>query len=140
MRALKNNWLRAGITLLFLLGAFFVVKAMSDNKKEPKIVKKMETVIFRYQAPTGVSDPYDEAHIENTENWVQLTPDCSSSSTPNAPCSIEVELGNTIGGLGDEIDPLKVTIKPKFVSTARYMVDTPSLGDNYANPVNTQIP
>lgn len=47
MRALKNNWLRAGITLLFLLGAFFVVKAMEERKAFTEV--KAEQTVYWYQ-------------------------------------------------------------------------------------------
>lgn len=69
MRALKNNWLRAGITLLFLLGAFFVVKAMNKSKESVPAVKQPAEKTWYYQLNS--TNPAD---IDNPANYALSKP------------------------------------------------------------------
>lgn len=140
----KTNWLMtAARAVALVLGVLFIGNAVGKElpKKEViETVKKLEMITFEYVAPLE-SYPYDDEHIFNPENWIAVqTPSCSTALLPNTPCSIQVEKTNTVGGAGNEIDLSLVTLKLTSVGTQRYIIDTPSSGDNYTNPINTQKP
>lgn len=118
-----------------VLGSAFTGK--SEHKDEPKA--NLNTVIFRYQPPTGVSDPYDQMHVNNTANWKPGLTACTSQPNPNTPCSIEVDLENTVDEAGLEIDNSVVTINTSFVSAQRYIVASPT-GSQYTNQRNIKLP
>ncbi|MFD2553612.1 hypothetical protein [Sphingobacterium tabacisoli] len=72
MRALKNNWLRAGITLLFLLGAFFVLKAIEKGDYK---TTNVETIIFHYD-----SEDTSEGAFSDPSKWKE------GPAPSNRPC------------------------------------------------------
>lgn len=139
METLKSNWIATSLlSILFLVLVLFVANA-TEPKETPKKEKALTTVTFRYEAPTGVADPYDKTHVENTANWKPATPTCSQSLTPNAPCSMEVPLENTLDEAGEEIDPELVTINTTSVGSNRYIVAAPNPGE-YQNQINALLP
>lgn len=140
METLKNNWIATSLlSILFLVLILFVAKA-TETKETPKKEKALTTITFRYEAPTGVLNPYADMHVKNTANWKPLTPSCSSNPTPNAPCSLQVPIENTIDEDGEEIDPDLVTIKTLPAGANRVIVDAAANPTEYQNPVNTLIP
>lgn len=142
MQILKTNWLRAILFSILGLGISFSANAANEKgktKEGAKTDKALTTVIFRYEAPTGVSNPYDQEHVQNTENWKPAETACGTQLNPNTPCSIVVPSANTIGGNELEIDPNLVTINTEFVSANRYMLAAPT-GTQYSSPVNIALP
>ncbi|WP_157970338.1 hypothetical protein [Albibacterium indicum] len=61
MKALTNNWLRAGITLMILVfGVFFIVKAMEKKEKPVPQTEVLNTGWFEFMGGSG-DDPTDES-------------------------------------------------------------------------------
>ncbi|WP_133586140.1 hypothetical protein [Sphingobacterium yanglingense] len=92
MRSLKNNWLSAGITLLFLLGAFFVVRAMEKKEIKETIPKSKQPVqkaevlyTFEYKGPD-----FSKANVENEANWVYTPNTELCEGSEEIPCRIQV--------------------------------------------------
>lgn len=139
METLKSNWIATSLlSILFLVLVLFVANA-TESKETPKKEKAVTMITFRYEAPSGVPNPYDKTHVENTANWKPATPTCSQSLTPNAPCSLQVPIENTVGQDGEEIDDTLVTINTTSVGSNRYIVAAPNPGE-YQNQINALLP
>ncbi|TDQ75297.1 hypothetical protein [Sphingobacterium yanglingense] len=96
-------------------------------------------VVFRYQPPGSLTDPYDESNVKNTAYWVKDNEVCSELAPQEVACSIQVPLGNTMNS-GNNIDPSKVTIETSFHSTKNYGVaPSTALTPKYTNPINRQL-
>lgn len=138
METLKNNRIATSLLSILFIALVLVVAKAKETEDRPA-EKALTTVIFRYQPPTGVANPYDQEHVQNTENWKPAETACPSEFSPNTPCSLEVPTANTVGGNEQEIDGNLVTINTTFVSANRYMLAAPT-GTQYSNPVNIALP
>lgn len=90
----KTNWLMtAAGAVALVLGIFIYANAVEKELPKKEVIETvaaLEMITFTYVAPIGETNPYHEDHVLNPENWVAKNPDCISSFTPNAPCTIEV--------------------------------------------------
>lgn len=134
MKNLKNN----SLALLALVIAAISLTLMSFNQINFSTKNIQSSVFFQYSPPA--TNPYSEANVKNTENWLKVDEGCLTPGD-DAACTISVLMANTTGGLGLEIDPSKVSINVQEESPNVHSVTSPSSStDGYTNPINRSIP
>lgn len=93
MKALQNNWLRAGITLMVLVfGVFFIVKAVEKKSEPTPQAEVLNTHWFEFMGGSS-DDPTDESQYR------LLDP---NEPLPNCPTGSEVCVINAPLGANDE--------------------------------------
>lgn len=123
---IKNNFLML-VDVATVIG-FSAFKAVEK--------KAQSNLIFKYEAPPG-TDPFAEAKVKNTANWVLDETSTPCPTTQNqVACSISVPPTNTMNS-GQELDPTKVSIaSQQFTSNNHRVIN----GTGYSSPVNRSIP
>lgn len=110
MKALTNNWLRAGLTLMILVfGVFFIVKAV-DKKEKPVNDPVMETWYFN-----GATNPANDDELDASQYSLEDSEPCgglietvcmieapASDNHPDQP-DLLYEVSPTKGTASDQI-------------------------------------
>ncbi|MCT1526068.1 hypothetical protein ACS126_03600 [Sphingobacterium lactis] len=88
MSILKSNWLRTGLLLTtFLLGVFFVVKAMGESDVKADTKKASAPTTYFYNGPSSGL----ETNVMDPDNWSTSQASAFECGQPtNIPCSLEV--------------------------------------------------
>lgn len=94
-------------------------------------------VVFTYQPPGSLTNPFDDSNVKNTNYWKPLGTECPTDQDQEVACSIRVPIENTEDEAGLALDPSKVSIQTTFFATNNYGVTTHS---SYSNPRNKPMP
>lgn len=105
MATIKNNWLRAGLSLIILLlGIIVFVSAQTSKNVVAATKKAAATTTYYYHGPAGNL----QTNIMVPEHW-ETTPsaafDCVVSRS-QVPCSLEVPAEITIANYLEELGNL----------------------------------
>ena len=131
------NWSIAAILASYSM--FLIPSGEEINRKEDQLSPSNKTTaIFIYNPPMLETNPYDDIHVQDLDNWSkQFVDPCSLQSSQQVACSIEVPLTNVRED--DTLDPDLVEIAVEETTTDHYKV-VDNLFGGYTNPINKPIP